>query len=73
MKTNDTCDMLRRGGSCYLSDLRLLKLRSQTHHWKLEGGDLKTKHTHTHTHTQKKNLKYYIYQRPWNLRTGAKN
>ena len=54
MKTNDTCDMLRRGGSCYLSDLRLLKLRSQTHHWKLEGGDLKTKHTHTHTHTQKK-------------------
>lgn len=38
-----TCDVLRRGGSCYLSDLRLLKLRSKTHHWKLEGGDLKTK------------------------------
>ena len=53
MKTNDTCDVLRRGGSCYLLDLRLLKLRSQTHHWKLEAGDLKTKHTHTHTQTNK--------------------
>ena len=64
LRSNDKCNVLTRGGSCCLSKSRLLEVRSNTTSLKAGGKWPEDK---------KKVLKYYMYQRPRNLRTGRKN